>query len=72
MFNLSGTTEYLYLGDRWGNSFGGSVIDSRYVWLPITFPTDTSMDMKWSPELVIDTEAGACATVCAMMGWFFE
>ncbi|MEU8349433.1 RICIN domain-containing protein [Streptomyces sp. NPDC048845] len=51
-------TSYLYLGDRWGNSFGGSVGDSRYVWAPLTFPSSTSMSMEWYPELEIDTEAG--------------
>ncbi|MGX1273074.1 RICIN domain-containing protein [Streptomyces phaeoluteigriseus] len=51
-------TSYLYLGDRWGNSFGGTVNDSRYVWLPLTFPTSTSMSMAWSPEVTVDTAAG--------------
>lgn len=51
-------TSYLYMGDRWGNSFGGTVNDSRYVWLPLTFPSSTSMSMSWSPEVTIDTAAG--------------
>ncbi|MFF4360685.1 RICIN domain-containing protein [Streptomyces sp. NPDC001604] len=51
-------TSYLYMGDRWGNSFGGTVNDSRYVWLPLTFPSSTSMSMSWSPELTVDTAAG--------------
>lgn len=51
-------TSYLYLGDRWGNSFGGTVNDSRYVWLPLTFPTSTSMSMAWTPEVGVDTAAG--------------
>ncbi|WP_180685488.1 RICIN domain-containing protein [Streptomyces gossypiisoli] len=51
-------TAYLYLGDRWGNSFGGRVNDSRYVWLPLTFPTSRSMSMSWSPEVTIDAAAG--------------
>ena len=57
---VSGTsgTSYLYMGDRWGNSFGGTVNDSRYVWLPLTFPTDTSMSMSWYPEVSVDTAAG--------------
>ncbi|ARQ72169.1 RICIN domain-containing protein [Streptomyces marincola] len=57
---LQGTsgTSYLYLGDRWGNSFGGRVNDSRYVWLPLTFPDRRTMAMSWAPELVIDTAAG--------------
>ncbi|MFI8237831.1 RICIN domain-containing protein [Streptomyces sp. NPDC085866] len=52
-------TSYLYMGDRWGNSFGGTVNDSRYVWLPLGFPTSTSMSMSWSPEVTVDTAAGA-------------
>uniref|UniRef100_UPI00158666FC RICIN domain-containing protein n=1 Tax=Streptomyces sp. TRM64462 TaxID=2741726 RepID=UPI00158666FC len=51
-------TSYLYMGDRWGNSFGGKVNDSRYVWLPLAFPTATTMTMDWYPELVVDTAAG--------------
>jgi hypothetical protein len=51
-------TSYLYMGDRWGNSFNGTVNDSRYVWLPLTFPTSTTMSMSWSPEVTIDTAAG--------------
>ncbi|WP_030338633.1 RICIN domain-containing protein [Streptomyces sp. NRRL S-1022] len=54
----SSGTSYLYLGDRWGNSFGGKVDDSRYVWLPLTFPASTSMSTAWSPELTVDTAAG--------------
>ncbi|WP_405930630.1 RICIN domain-containing protein [Streptomyces sp. NBC_00827] len=51
-------TSYLYMGDRWGNAFGGTVNDSRYVWLPLTFPTSTTMSMTWSPEVTVDTTAG--------------
>ncbi|WP_413805102.1 RICIN domain-containing protein [Streptomyces sp. OE57] len=54
----SGTTSYLYLGDRWGNSFGGTVNDSRYIWLPLAFPTATTLTMDWYPQLTIDTAAG--------------
>ncbi|MEU9212592.1 RICIN domain-containing protein [Streptomyces sp. NPDC048415] len=58
-------TSYLYLGDRWGNSFGGTVNDSRYVWLPLTFPTSTTMSMSWSPEVTIDTAAGTISGTSA-------
>ncbi|MFE6485454.1 RICIN domain-containing protein [Streptomyces sp. NPDC057757] len=51
-------TSYLYMGDRWGNSFGGTVNDSRYVWLPLTFPSSTTMSMAWSPEVTLDATAG--------------
>ncbi|MFF7266537.1 RICIN domain-containing protein [Streptomyces sp. NPDC008159] len=59
------TTSYLYLGDRWGNSFGGTVNDSRYVWLPLTFPTSTTMSMSWSPEITVDTAAGTVSGTAA-------
>ncbi|NJP48427.1 RICIN domain-containing protein [Actinacidiphila epipremni] len=51
-------TSYLYMGDRWGNSMGGNVEDSQYVWLPLTFPTPVTMDMPWYPQVTIDTAAG--------------
>ncbi|GGN32608.1 RICIN domain-containing protein [Streptomyces fuscichromogenes] len=58
-------TSYLYMGDRWGNSFGGTVNDSRYVWLPLTFPTTTSMSMSWYPEVSVDTAAGTVSGTSA-------
>ncbi|WP_330327494.1 RICIN domain-containing protein [Streptomyces pseudovenezuelae] len=51
-------TSYLYLGDRWGNSMGGTVNDSQYVWLPLTFPTRTTMNLPWYPQTALDTAAG--------------
>ena len=61
----SSGTSYLYMGDRWGNSFGGTVNDSRYVWLPLTFPTSTTMSMSWSPEVTIDTATGTISGTSA-------
>ncbi|MFI1356556.1 RICIN domain-containing protein [Streptomyces sp. NPDC020898] len=54
----SSGTSYLYMGDRWGNAFGGTVNDSRYVWLPLSFPSSTTMSMSWSPEVTVDTAVG--------------
>lgn len=51
-------TTYLYLGDRWAGAWGGLVNESRYVWLPLEFPTRTTMAMDWAAELTIDTAAG--------------
>ncbi|MEU0403266.1 RICIN domain-containing protein, partial [Streptomyces sp. NPDC006197] len=51
-------TSYLYMGDRWGNSMGGMVQDSLYVWLPLKFPTKTTMTMDYSPRITIDAAAG--------------
>jgi hypothetical protein len=49
---------FLYMGDRWAGAWGGPVNDSQYVWLPITFPSATTMSMSWSPQVTIDTAAG--------------
>lgn len=54
----SGATSYLYLGDRWAGAWSGKVNDSRYVWLPLSFPSNTSMSMKWYPKISIDAAAG--------------
>ncbi len=54
---------FLYLGDRWGNSIGGTVNDSQYVWLPISFPSPTTMSLSYVPELSIDAAAGSVAGV---------
>ncbi|MFI8370549.1 RICIN domain-containing protein [Streptomyces sp. NPDC085466] len=51
-------TSYLYMGDRWGNSMGGMVNDSQYVWLPLKFPTATTMTMDYFPQITVDTAAG--------------
>ncbi|WP_367318722.1 RICIN domain-containing protein [Streptomyces sp. HUAS ZL42] len=56
-------TSYLYMGDRWGNSMGGTVNDSQYVWLPLTFPTNTTMNLPWYPQIAIDTAAGTVTGV---------
>jgi len=56
-------TSYLYMGDRWAGAWGGPVNDSRYVWLPIRFPSDTTMSLDYARELVIDTAAGTVTPV---------
>ncbi|RRR97391.1 RICIN domain-containing protein [Glycomyces terrestris] len=57
---VSGTagTSYLYMGDRWGPQWGGKPMDSEYVWLPIAFPSSTTMSLTWYPTLNIDAAAG--------------
>lgn len=54
----STTTSYLYLGDRWAGAWGEPVNNSRYVWLPLSFPTNTTLEMNWYPSLDIDTATG--------------
>ncbi|MFF9542566.1 RICIN domain-containing protein [Streptomyces albidoflavus] len=56
-------TSYLYMGDRWGNSMGGTVNDSQYVWLPLVFPTRTSLTLPWYPQTAIDTATGSVSGV---------
>jgi hypothetical protein len=56
-------TSYLYMGDRWGNSMGGTVNDSQYVWLPIAFPKNNTMVLPWYPQLSVDTAAGTITGV---------
>lgn len=51
-------TSYLYMGDRWGNSMGGTVQDSQYVWLPLKFPTATTMTLDYYPQITVDTATG--------------
>jgi hypothetical protein len=57
---VSGTsaTTYLYLGDHWGDSFGGRPNDSKYTWLPLTFGSNTSMSMSYNAYTTIDTATG--------------
>lgn len=54
----SNTTSYLYLGDRWAGAWGGAVNTSQYVWLPLTFPSNTSVSMNWYNSIDIDTATG--------------
>lgn len=57
------TTSYLYMGDRWGPGFGGTYADSQYVWLPLTFPSDTTLSMQGYPTVTIDTDTGVVSGV---------
>ncbi|GMK37489.1 beta-xylosidase [Paenibacillus sp. CCS19] len=59
----SSTTSYLYMGDRWAGAWSGPVNDSRYVWLPLSFPTSTTMSMTWYPKLTIDAATGTITGV---------
>jgi len=59
----SSTTSFLYMGDRWAGAWSGPVNDSKYVWLPLSFPSSTSLAMSWYPSLNIDTATGVVAGV---------
>lgn len=54
-------TSYLYLGDRWAPATGQQPNDSTYVWLPLTFPTATSVELPGASQITVDTAAGTVA-----------
>ncbi|WP_411350327.1 RICIN domain-containing protein [Paenibacillus sp. WLX2291] len=54
----SQTTSYLYMGDRWAGAWSGPVQDSKYVWLPLSFPSATSLAMNWYGSITVDTATG--------------
>ena len=55
----SSGTAYLYMGDRWAGAWSGIVNDSTYIWLPISFSSNTAMSMSWSNTITIDAAAGS-------------
>jgi hypothetical protein len=57
---ITGTsgTSYLYMGDRWAGAWQGKVNDSRYVWAPLKFNSDTSMSMNYFDCISVDTQTG--------------
>ncbi len=59
----SETTSFLYMGDRWAGVWSDPkrVNDSEYVWLPLEFPTATTLTLPWYPKVSIDTETGRAA-----------
>jgi hypothetical protein len=59
----SDTTSYLYMGDRHGDAWHGKLKDSEHVWLPLQFPTDRSLSMRWHPRVSIDTTTGQVSGV---------
>jgi hypothetical protein len=51
-------TAYLYMGDRWAGAWSEPVNNSTYIWLPISFSSNTAMSMSWSNTITIDAAAG--------------
>jgi hypothetical protein len=49
------TRSYLYLGDRWMDP---NYQDSKYVWLPLSFPTNTTMAFSWNTRVAVDATTG--------------
>jgi hypothetical protein len=56
-------TSYLYTGDRWAGAWGGKVNDSQYVWLPLVFKSDTSLELPFYSSLKIDAAAGTISEI---------
>ncbi|NQX65215.1 RICIN domain-containing protein [Paenibacillus alba] len=54
----SSSTTYLYMGDRWAGAWSGKVMESRYVWLPLSFPSSTSLSMSWGSNVSLDISTG--------------
>lgn len=50
---------FLYVGDRWDPT---DYFNSRYIALPFTFPTQTSLDMAWADTVDIDLDTGVVST----------
>ena len=59
----SSGTSYLYMGDRWAGAWSRPVNESKYVWLPLSFPSSTTLSMSWSSSVNIDAATGAMAGV---------
>jgi hypothetical protein len=51
-------TAYLYMGDRWAGAWSGIVNDSTFIWLPISFSSNTVMSLSWSNTITIDAAGG--------------
>jgi Beta-xylosidase len=49
------TTSYLYVGDRWD---GKHYFNSKYIFMPLTFKNDTTMEMTWRESCSIDVTKG--------------
>ena len=53
------TTTYIYLGDRWDPS---QYSNSTYIYLPLTFINDTTMQLYWKKIITPDIESGEVFT----------
>lgn len=57
------------MGDRWAGAWSGPVQDSKYVWLPLSFPSATSLAMNWASSITIDTATGTVTGVSTPDVW---
>jgi hypothetical protein len=47
-----GSPSFLYIGDRW---LDPNYVDSKYIWLPINFFSNTSLSMSYSTNVTVNT-----------------
>jgi beta-xylosidase len=55
----SKTTSYMYVGDRWD---GNQYFNSSYIFLPLTFSSDTKLELNWTSKLIPDISNGELLT----------
>jgi hypothetical protein len=67
--NGSLETSYMYMGDRWARAWGDYTDNSLYVWLPLEFPTSTSMTMSDYDVISIDVETGELSGISSGDAW---
>jgi hypothetical protein len=51
-------TTYLYTGDRWAGAWSGPVMASQYVWLPLTFNSNTNLSLNFNDVVTINAATG--------------
>jgi hypothetical protein len=53
------TTTYLYTGDRWAGAWSGLVMDSQYVWLPLSFNSNTNLSLHYGDIATVNAATGS-------------
>jgi beta-xylosidase len=53
------TTSFLYAGDRWDAKH---YFDSKYIFLPLSFPNDTTMELNWVDTIIPNLKTGEIIT----------
>ncbi len=48
-------TSYLYVGDRWD---GNQYFNSKYIFLPLTFKSETALELNWKESVAPDLISG--------------